>query len=482
MHRFHSINSAMPAMLRILILLMLALAMAGCATVHVSEAPASAQAPAFATASALAANHAAYSGQAKADNAREIQRLLATLDDATLMRDAAALPAGDPLYAFAARALLDRGLPLPRPLDAVGVWQILPGSRPPADIDGYQPPTKLALLLPLTGNLARAAAPVRDGFLAGYYGETRRRPEITFYDTHGTSGGAIAAYESAVAAGNDFVVGPLSRDAVAAVFSSTSLSVPILALNRALETPPPGHASFSLSPEDEGIAAAEFLLQRGARQVLVIAANDDSMRRAATAFKQRFSERGGNVVDTLGVGSAVEVLGPQLAKVAQAPGGVDAIFLALNGRKARMLVPQLPQAGLSGAALVATSELMSGTGDPEQDRLLDGIAYPTETWYVHGIAGLPPARSLGERLPTARGGAAKLFAFGHDAWLLTAYPGVAASGVEGGLRGATGRLSIDSFGNVLRTPTWSTFSNGHPVPLAPMAVDNLDRRGDEGSF
>ena len=51
---------------------------------------------------------------------------------------------------------------------------------------------------------------------------TRRRPEIVFYDTAGTAGGAIAAYDNAVAAGADYVLGPLGRDEVSAVFRSGS--------------------------------------------------------------------------------------------------------------------------------------------------------------------------------------------------------------------------------------------------------------------
>jgi outer membrane PBP1 activator LpoA protein len=34
------------------------------------------------------------------------------------------------------------------------------------------------------------------------------------------------------------------------------------------------------------------------------------------------------------------------------------------------------------------------------------------------------------------------------------------------LKGATGALALDGFGNVIRTPAWATFNNGHPVPVA----------------
>src|SRR3546814_19429414 len=69
-------------------------------------------------------------------------------------------------------------------------------------------------------------------------------------------------------------------------------------------------------------------------------------------------------------------------------------------------------------------------------------------------------------LPTAHGpGAAKLFAFGADAWLLTAYLQHLALTPEAAVEGATGALRIGPEGNVLRTPLWSTFSNGYVVSL-----------------
>ena len=130
-------------------LLLLAALFAGCATTQVSgpsgQDPASA---AFASAAQLARQHATLSGQARTDNAREIDRLLAGLDNPTLARDAAALPAGDPLDAFAGRALLNRGLPLPRPFDRGGQWNFDLNGRPAADRDGYRPPVKLAVTGP----------------------------------------------------------------------------------------------------------------------------------------------------------------------------------------------------------------------------------------------------------------------------------------------------------------------------------------------
>ncbi|ALN79321.1 penicillin-binding protein activator [Lysobacter antibioticus] len=434
----------------------------GCATVETRPVAAiNAANPLIAQAAHLARNNASLSGAARTENEQQIERLLSQLDNAALAREADAVPVGDPLYNYLGRQLMQRGLPLPRPFDQTSNWSFSgAGQRPPAESDGYRPPVKLAVLLPLTGALATASAPVRDGLLAGYYGESRRRPEIVFYDTSGTAGGTLAAYDKAAAAGNDFVIGPLGRDEVSALFGKTALPVPVLALNRGNVAPPSGNVSFSLTPEDEGIAAADYLLERKVVRVLAIGGADEGQRRAIAALKERLAARGAQVTDTVGEGTAD--LAPFVAK----EGGVDAVFLATKGSAARTLIPKLALVGLADKPRVATSQLLSGTGKPEQDRVLDGIAFPSESWTSGGVRGLPPAVGAAATLPTARGPGARLFAFGYDAWLLSAYLERLATRSDAFVSGATGVLRIDGFGTVLRTPAWSTFSSGVAVPLA----------------
>ena len=423
------------------------LALAGCASVDVQQ-PAvatSAYSAAFMEAQSLAQGHAALTGPARSANAGRIESLLAGLDDAALARDAARLPAGDPLYSFAGRALLNRGLPLPRPFDR-GDVSFGAADRPAADRDGYRPPLKVGVLLPLSGGQSAAAASVRDGFLAGYYGERRRRPDVRFYDT---AAGASAAYARAAAEGNDFVVGPLGRDEVDAVFADDTPAVPLLALNRGSRTPPAGSAAFSLSPEDEGISLAQYLIQRGAKRVLIQTGGEDAQRRTASTAKAHLQRRGLQVTEDLAAAQEV-----------------DALLLAVKGTQARALMPQLALAGITPGMRVATSQIISGTGKPAEDAALDGIVYPTEAWAVRNVDGLPSQASAAARVDTAKGPAARLFAFGYDAWLLTGYLERLALSNNGDVAGATGRLSLDGFGNVLRVPGWSRFAGGVPVPLA----------------
>ena len=429
------------------IAVLLLAALAGCASVEVQQpaAATSAYSAAFTEAQALAQGHAALSGPARSANSGRIEALLAGLDDAALARDAARLPVGDPLYSFAGRALLNRGLPLPRPFDR-GDVSFGAADRPAADRDGYRPPLKVGVLLPLSGGQSAAAASVRDGFLAGYYGERRRRPEVRFYDT---AAGASAAYARAAAEGNDFVVGPLGRDEVDAVFADDTPRVPLLALNRGSHTPPAGSAAFSLSPEDEGISLAQYLIQRGAKRVLIQTGGEDAQRRTAGTAKAQLERRGVQVTEDIAAAQ-----------------GVDAVLLAVKGTQARALMPRLALAGITTATRVATSQIVSGTGKPAEDAALDGIVYPTEAWAVRSVDGLPSQASAAARVDTAKGPAARLFAFGHDAWLLTGYLERLATSNNGDVAGATGRLSLDGFGNVLRVPGWSRFAGGVPVPLA----------------
>jgi len=351
-------------------------------------------------------------------------------------------------------------LPPPPPPDTH--WQFAPG-RPAADTDGYQPPARLAVLLPMSGPMATAAAPVRDGLLAGYYGESRPRPELRFYDTGSTPEGARLALARASAEGATQIVGPLSREEVAAVFA-TPLSVPTLALNRSGGAPARNAASYSLAPEDEGRAAAHYLLDRQARRVVVISNGEDTAVRSIDALRAELLHGGGEVVDIIGWGNSASAAGARLNGAIRNNPGIDAVFLAIRGQQARLLSTQLSRTRLGERLRVATSQLAQGTGKAQEDRVLDGIVFTGESWPTNPAhAGLSPASTAS--LPTARGGAARLFAFGLDAWALSARLSWLAGQPQALVEGATGTLWLGEDGSVQRMPTWLTFRRGVVAPV-----------------
>ena len=99
-------------------------------------------------------------------------------------------------------------------------------------------PERIALMLPLRGGFAAAAAAIRDGFLSAWLEDQggTGRPAITIVDT--TDADILTLYRQTVDQGAQFVVGPLDKTAVTVMAAETGLPVTTLALNYAEESPP----------------------------------------------------------------------------------------------------------------------------------------------------------------------------------------------------------------------------------------------------
>jgi hypothetical protein len=404
--------------------------------------------------------------------ARNIERLLASVESTTLAQRSAALAGGEPVYPFAARELRKRGLPVPRPVGNEAGLQMR--DFPAADSDGYRPPARLAVLLPMSGPLAAAATGVRDGLLAGYYAEPRRRSTLRFYDSGGTGDGARAAMKKALADGAQMIVGPLGRDEVNAVFADGDPGVPVLALNRPQDAPPAGSLSFALLPDDEGLALADRLAARGLLQVLVVMQSDDNAQRAITALRAGLSLRGGAVVAEITVGeSSADLAGRIADALAKANSPPTAVVFALRPAQAPLVLAQVRASGVSALPRFATSGIV-GPGKIADE--LDGIEFPELPWLLDQSDALPDADALSRGLPSARGASQRLFAFGRDAWSLVGYFERLQSDPSFAINGATGRLRMDSLGALQREPAWAEISDGHP-----RAAPDREARGDAGN-
>lgn len=406
-------------------------------------------------------------GQERRENSRRIRTLLGAVGDQPLRRAAATLAAGDPLRPFAARALSSRGVSLPDSLRDEGVRRA----------DRFAAPTagaRVALLLPLSGPLRAAAVPVRDGFLAARFAAGDGAPDIMLIDAGESPESAVAGYRQAVEAGAYQVVGPLSRNAVALLFAERDLPVPVLALNRSPGALPPGHLSFALSPEDEAMAAARLLAQRGLVRVVTVGGRDELAQRTLEAFRSRHLQAGGEVLADItlppsGVdfkreissalaGAGLPTSAPVDLSIPHNP-GFDAVFLAVRPEQARLLVPQLKLAGLLGLPMIGTSMLHAVDDASRQDRELDGIEFTELPWVIEDRPGLPSRASLRPHLDSSGAAAARLFAFGLDAWRLLVDQD-SLGGASLPLAGATGELSIDAFGDARSQPVIARFRGG----------------------
>ena len=448
--------------LRLVLLFLLPLLLIGCASVSTTPSPSMNAHGDFEQAGEYARQLGGLSMTDRIASSRNIERLLAGIPSNELSSKSARLPAGDPLYLFAARELSKRGLPLPRPLDRSAMART--ENFPPADADGYRPPSQLAVLLPITGNLAAAAASVRDGILTGYYAENRRRPGIKFYDTAGTADGVRKATTQAMTDGAQMILGPLTREEVGVIFDQGDVGVPIIALNRGPLPPMPGNASFALSPEEEGFVAADHLADRHLLNVFVISQHDDTAQRTLAAFREQLHARGGAVVAELSTDSSSATIQQALASATSPP---DAVFLSLRATPARLIATQLATSSISALPRISSSLILSGGSSSRMDTLFDGIEVPSLPWLLDQRPQLPVPADLAKTMPSARGPAQALFAFGMDAWKLAAYFDRLTHDPAFSISGATGELRLDTFGTVQREPTWAVFSGGKPHAVGP---------------
>jgi outer membrane PBP1 activator LpoA protein len=314
----------------------------------------------------------------------------------------------------------------------------------------------MAVLLPLTGDLARAGEAVRDGFLAAYYGESRARPVVVFLDTRGSVAGARAARERALADGADLLVGPLGRDEVAALADAPVGGAAWLALNRtAVATA--GGGSFALSPEDEGAAVAQRLIERGLTRAVALAEGDDSAQRTLAGFRERFAADDGELLAVAPLDAVGGNAAAGLARLTPHASSAQALFMAARAPAVRIVMPQREIAGLAALPAFASSLVQAGA-DPRLDRELEGLQFPELPWLLGDPVGPGDAESLGRRLPSARGSAARLFAFGYDAWSVATRLEALRGGAR--LRGATGDLGLDAAGIVERAPGWAEYRGG----------------------
>ncbi|HEX7342052.1 MAG TPA: penicillin-binding protein activator [Rhodanobacteraceae bacterium] len=402
-------------------------------------------------------------------NRAQALKLLTSLGVPALQQHASALAANDPARHWIAEALNQMGVSVATAAPAMTqpIGTLLPGTT---QAEGYQLPQKVALILPLSGPLAVAGDAVRQGFFASYFQASTngQLPPVTVYDSAGTTAGAVAAYQQAVAAGATQVVGPLTHDAVGAVLQQAALPVPVLALNYPDDNtlPPPDATEFSLRPEVEGTQVARYMYQQGITQAIVLVSSEDFAQRAAKAFITQFQGEGGQVTTTLTLDPTQVDYAAQIKTLGAALGQANTgIFISMRPEQARLLMPQLHLAKIN-LPVFATSEVYDARDNPVADSDLDGITFCDAPWLFNAQPGLPARALLASALPLARGTSARLFAFGMDAWSLVPYLQWLRDHPGSYLPGASGQLTEDAFGRVNRMLVWARFKDGVAQPLA----------------
>ena len=338
-------------------------------------------------------------------------------------------------------------------------------------------PDQIALLLPLSGRSEGVGVAVRDGFIAAYLEQDpAKRPRLKIYDVAAES--VASAYSHAMSEGAGFVVGPLTKEDVAAVVPLSAGRAPVLALNFLGDSvsTPHNFYQFSLSPEDEARMVARRVVADGRLNGVVIVPNSDWGNRVSAAFADELSHLGGTVLEAQRYETSQvdfsdvikQVLQVRVVKGETPTHRTDAAFVfvaAGSAGVARQILPQLKFHYAGDVPVYSTSDSF----DPDQtaNSDLDGMLFPDMPWM---IADDPVTVQIRDSVRTAWPALTvrrnRLYAFGFDAYRLVPALRTNAPNQANDISGVTGRLHVDINNRVHRDLDWAQIKNGVPMGVS----------------
>ena len=337
-------------------------------------------------------------------------------------------------------------------------------------------PDQIALLLPLSGRSEAAGVAVRDGFIAAYFEhDPATRPRLKIYDVAAEPAGA--AYGRAIAEGAGFVVGPLTKEDVAAVMPLSGAGSPVLALNFLGDsmTPPQNFYQFALSPEDEARLVARRAVADGRRTGVAIVAGNDWGKRVGAAFADELSRLGGAVLDSRQFEASQadfsdiikQLLQVHAVKGEPSTHRTDAAFVfvaAGSAGVARQILPQLKFHYAGDVPVYSTSD--SFEPEPAANSDLEGMLFPDMPWMVAKDAVTAQIRDAVRAVWPARTARRdRLYAFGFDAYRLLPALHARSAADTGEIPGVTGKLHLDEHNRIRRDLDWAQMRSGEPSSL-----------------
>ncbi len=368
--------------------------------------------------------------------------------------------------------------------DAVRSWlrqhpehpaALIPPSAVSRLLEQEATPTHVALLLPLSGPLARAGESVRDGFIAASL--TAQAADWLTLSVYDTAAEPVAVlYERVLADGADLIVGPLQKPAVTEL-SGLNPEIPVLALNY-LDADAPmamGFNQLGLAIEDEARTIARRLAADGVSRALLFHNYDDWSLRARRTLSEHSQ---GQTLEltvqpftdlrtiTESVGAAMHVagsqdrrdelarlLGEELEFLPRAREDVDAVIALIDNTEANALVPALRFHFASHLPVYASSQTTRRARPGSLSEL--GGFHVSELPYF--LAGDPVFSDLAQPFDLANNPFASLIALGSDAFRVAE-----RLDPEGELMlaGSTGLLRRQADGRISRELAWGVISGG----------------------
>ncbi len=347
-------------------------------------------------------------------------------------------------------------------------------------------PTRIAVMLPLSGRLKAVSEAIQNGFLYAYYGDNDKSADITIIDASEDPAEFNLQYLQAVEQGADFIVGPLDKDLVDILQEKEALPVPTLTLNYGNSTKTTDNLfQFGLSPEDEAEQIADYALSEGHYFSAMLTPDTEWGDRLALAFSRRFEQLGGQIVgqsrypardndysqairNLLNLTNSEQrksilqrTLGEEIGYEPRRRQDIDMIFIAANSRQARQIKPQLEFHRAQTLPVYATSHISSSEIDSVKDRDLDDILFVDAPWMLERTNN-PEFASINELWPNSVQRFGRLYALGMDAYRIIPSLRRLLVKPEESVVLNTGELTVEQTGWVRRSLVLATYQRGLP--------------------
>jgi outer membrane PBP1 activator LpoA protein len=365
----------------------------------------------------------------------------------------------------------------------------LPGGLGSLSLLQQNMPQRIALVLPLSGDLEEAGRAILDGFLASQFQAQEQgwpRQQLIIMDS-GSYEDINAAYNAAVDAGAELMIGPLAREELIAWQARESLPIPLMTLNW---FPPASNsasvsAQLALAPEDESRQVAQLAFEADARNALLIRPQGEWGDDMSEALFDRWSELEGTIYavarysgqqdysnslkEALNLAQSQQranriqqLMGKTVEFSPRRRRDLDAVFLlASKPEDARSIKPLIAFHYAGDLPVYANSQVYSGRVDPVSDRDLNGVRLVEIPWIMN------PESPVAQRI-AADGGdpeLAALYALGADAFLLNWRIQQLRESPHNLVRGNTGLLSMDSESRLHRELIPARIRRGEPEAI-----------------